>query len=267
MDSFFTASKVLWFLAVPSNLLLILAILGLVLMALRWSRLGTGLILTAVLGWLVLGFSPAAFHILSPLEERFPLFRDDGTPVTGIIMLGGSEKPDIGNARGVPSFGEAGERPIAFAALSRRYPDARLAFVGGSGRLFPEGDAVEAHMIRMSLPDLGIPEARVVFEEKSRNTAENAELAKALLQPKPGERWLLVTSAWHMPRAVGSFRKAGFDVVAYPVDFQTVGPDRLNEPFARAAEGLDKTDMGAREWIGLLAYYLSGKTSALFPAP
>ncbi|MFG1371208.1 YdcF family protein [Xanthobacter oligotrophicus] len=267
MDSFFTASKVLWFLAVPSNLLVILAVLGLVLLAVRRRGLGIGLMVTAVAGWLVFGFSPAALYMLSPLEERFPLFKDDGTPVTGIIMLGGSERPEIGNARGVPTFGEAGERPIAFAALSRRYPQARLAFVGGSGLLFPSGDAVEAHMIRMSLPDLGIPEARVEFEPKSRNTAENAEFAKALLQPKPGERWLLVTSAWHMPRAVGCFRKVGFDVVPYPVDFQTAGPDRLDQPFSRAADGLDKTDTGVREWIGLVAYYLSGKTSALFPAP
>ncbi|MFG1286310.1 YdcF family protein [Xanthobacter versatilis] len=267
MDSFFTASKVLWFFATPSNLLVSLAVLGLVLLVFRRRRLGTGLILTAVAGWLVFGFSPVALYMLSPLEERFPQFKDDGTPVTGIIMLGGSEKPEIGNVRGLPSFGEAGERPIAFAALSRRYPQARLAFVGGSGLLFPNGDAVEAQMIRMSLPDLGIPEARVEFEGKSRNTAENAEFAKALLKPKPGERWLLVTSAWHMPRAVGCFRKVGFDVVPYPVDFQTAAPDRLDQPFSRAADGLDKTDVATREWIGLVAYYLSGKTSALFPAP
>ncbi|MDI4666989.1 YdcF family protein [Xanthobacter autotrophicus] len=267
MDSFFTASKVLWFLAVPSNLLVILAALGLVMLGLRLRRAGAALVTIAVAGWLVFGFSPASSFILSPLEERFPLFTDDGTPVTGIIMLGGSEKPDIGNARGVPTFGEAGERPIAFAALSRRYPQARLAFVGGSGRLVRNDEAVEAHMIRMSLPDLGIPEARVEFEEKSRNTAENAEFARAVLKPKPGERWLLVTSAAHMPRAVGCFRKVGFDVVAYPVDFQTIGPDRLDEPFSRAADGLDKTDMGVREWVGLVVYYVTGKTSALFPAP
>lgn len=267
MDSFFTASKILWFLAAPSNALVLLAALGLVLYALRLRRAGGALVVLGMAGVLVFGFSPAANHLISPLEERFPQFVDDGTPVTGVVLLGGAEVPGIGLARGTPAFADAGERAIAFGALARRYPDARLAFVGGSGSIRADGQGLEAKMMRQTLGDLGIPEARVEFEEKSRNTAENAAFAKALLHPKPGERWLLVTSAFHMPRAMGSFRKVGFPVTAYPVDFRTAGPHALGQTFSPAATGLDMTDVAMKEWVGLVAYYLSGKTSALFPAP
>lgn len=267
MDSFFTLSKLFWFIAAPSNALVLLAALALVLLLLGGRRAGWALMTLAVAGLLVFGFSPLANHILSPLEERFPQFHDDGQPVTGVLLLGGAELPDIGLARGQPAFSEAGERVLAFADLARRYPEARLAFIGGSGALFPEGEGREAQMMRQSLTVLGIDPRRVEFEERSRNTAENAAFAKALLKPQPGQRWLLVTSAYHMPRAMGCFRAVDFPVVAYPADFRTVGPHALDEPFSRAASGLDFTDVSVKEWVGLLAYYLSGKTRTLFPAP
>lgn len=267
MDSFFTVSKVVWFLAAPSNLLVLVALAGVLLAVLRLRRLGRALVGLAVAGLLVVGFSPLANYLMNPLEERFPIFKDDGQPVTGIILLGGAEVPEVGLARGVPAFAHAGERAIAFGALARQYPQARLAFVGGSGALRADDDAAEAKMMRLTLPDLGIPVERVEFEEKSRNTTENARFAKEVLKPRPGERWLLVTSAFHMPRAMGCFRAADFPVVAYPVDFRTIGPGQLNDTFSRAASGLDMADVAIKEWVGLVAYYLTGQTSALFPAP
>lgn len=267
MDSFFTLSKVSWFVVAPSNALVIVLVLAVLALLFGLRRSGWTLLGLGVLGLLVFGFSPVANHIMSPLEERFPQFRDDGTPITGILLLGGAELPDIGLARGQPAFSEAGERVIAFADLARRYPQARLAFIGGSGALLPTGEGRESEMMRRSLGVLGIDPARMEFEEKSRNTAENAAFAKELLKPKPGERWLLVTSAFHMPRAMGCFRAVDFPVVAYPVDFRTVGPDALNAPFSRAASGLDFTDVGVKEWVGLVAYYLGGKTRTLFPGP
>ena len=265
---FFSVSKVAWFILSPSNALVILAGLAFVLLLVGRRRTGLGLLGLALAGFLVFGLSPAANYIASPLEERFPVFRDDGRPVTGIILLGGAEMPDIGLARDTLAFNEAGERVMAFADLSRRYPQARLAFVGGSGALLSSAPPdAESAMIRNNLVALGIDEKRVEFEPKSRNTAENAAFAKALLDPKPGERWLLITSAYHMPRAVGCFRAADFPVAAYPVDFRTVGPGGLNDTFSRVALGLDLTDIGVREWLGLVAYYATGKIGTLFPAP
>ena len=87
------------------------------------------------------------------------------------------------------------------------------------------------------------------------------------MPPKPGERWLLVTSAWHMPRSMGSFRAAGFPVTAYPVDYRTRGGEDARRGFLHTSEGLRRLDLMVKEWLGLLAYRLSGRTDALFPAP
>jgi uncharacterized SAM-binding protein YcdF (DUF218 family) len=105
------------------------------------------------------------------------------------------------------------------------------------------------------------------MERQSRNTQENAGLSKTLAAPKPGERWLLVTSAFHMPRSVGVFRKAGFAVEPYPVDWRTGGRGDLFSFTARAIEGLSRVETGVREWMGLAAYWISGKTTEFLPGP
>jgi uncharacterized SAM-binding protein YcdF (DUF218 family) len=117
------------------------------------------------------------------------------------------------------------------------------------------------------LKELGVAPERILIEQQSRNTVENAVLSKQIAQPKPGERWLLVTSAYHMPRSVGVFRQAGFPVEPYPVDWRTRGFADALRPFSTIGDGLRRTDTAVREWIGLAAYWLTGRTSAFFPGP
>jgi uncharacterized SAM-binding protein YcdF (DUF218 family) len=119
----------------------------------------------------------------------------------------------------------------------------------------------------MVFDSLGIDRSRLIIERNSRNTLENAEFSKAIANPKRGERWLLVTSAFHMPRAVGLFRKAGFPVEPYPVDWRTGDKSDLASFAMAATDGLLKTDIAVREWIGLIAYRLNGKTEDLLPGP
>ncbi|MCJ8141477.1 YdcF family protein [Ancylobacter sp. A5.8] len=264
---FFQLSKIFWAIAVPSTFLTIVAVLGLVLLLCRLRRVGLALICAGLLGLVVFGLGPPGRALTVPLENRFPSFVDDGLPVHGVVVLGGGELPLITQARGQASFQEAGERITTLADLARRYPDAKIVFSGGSGELVRETRLSEADVVRMALPQLGIPVERVTFEDRSRNTAENAAFSRDLVAPKPGERWLLVTSAYHMPRAMGCFRVADFDVTAYPVDFRTTGHSRWTEPFRNVAEGLAFTDLAVREWVGLAVYYLTGRTNALMPAP
>jgi uncharacterized SAM-binding protein YcdF (DUF218 family) len=128
-------------------------------------------------------------------------------------------------------------------------------------------DAREADYAAMVFDSLGIDRSRLIIERNSRNTLENAEFSKAIANPKRGERWLLVTSAFHMPRAVGLFRKAGFPVEPYPVDWRTGDKSDLASFAMAATDGLLKTDIAVREWIGLIAYRLNGKTEDLLPGP
>src|SRR5262249_48332589 len=158
-------------------------------------------------------------------------------------------------------------RIFAGVALARRYPNARVIYTGGSANLI-SNDAREADYAAMIFESLGIDKARLILERSSRNTYENAVFSKALAKPKPGEHWLLVTSAFHMPRSIGLFRKAGFSVEAYPVDWRvgTNVSDILSfTPMPTG--GLAHTDTGIREWTGLLAYWMTGRIDSVFPGP
>jgi uncharacterized SAM-binding protein YcdF (DUF218 family) len=263
---FFVLSKTIGFLAFPSNLLIVAALLGVVLMATRFVRCGRRLVVAAVLLLPVAGWSPLGNALILPLEQRFPAWTSADGPPTGIIALGGAIIPTVSSERGTVELNETAERVTVMAALARRFPDARIVFVGGDASLV--GHALsEAVLARPLLESFGIAAQRIETEEASRNTYENAAFAKRLIQPKPGERWLLVTSAYHMPRAVGCFRSVGFPVEPYPVDWRTGSSADLFKSFQAAAGGLARVDVAIREWVGLAAYWLTGRSSELFPGP
>jgi uncharacterized SAM-binding protein YcdF (DUF218 family) len=264
---FFYPSKLLWFVAQPTNALTLLVLFSGLLLFTRFARPAPWITLAAGLGFLIAGMSPLPYWLLRPLEDRFPKIALSGD-IAGIIVLGGA----IGTTRGVTSMNDAGARMTESAALALRFPDAKLVFTGGDATLIEDLDVgearTEAEAARQFYVSLGISESRLILEDKSRNTRENAMLTKALINQKPQERWVLITSAWHMPRSVGIFRKADMAVVPYPVDFTTRGTARdyrqLNRGFSH---GLKMTDNAVREWVGLVAYWLAGYTDSVLPGP
>ena len=263
---FFVLAKVLGFFALPSNIFISLGLIGIVLMATRFARAGRRLAVAALILIALFGLSPLGNAIILPLEERFPPWDGSRGAPDGIISLGGAFDTVVSSARGEVALNEAAERMTVMAELARRYPHARIVFSGGSGRLFYEG-ATEAELAARMFASFGIAKERILLEEKSRDTDENARFTKELVRPKPGERWLLVTSAHHMPRSVGVFRAAGFPVEAFPVDYRTRGAADLARGFASLGDGLRRTDTAMREWVGLVIYRATGRTAALFPAP
>lgn len=268
MSMFFVLSKIAWVVLTPSNLLVAAGVVGALLFTGRLPRLGRSLLIGAFAGFFILGFSPAANWAMAALENRFP--RPELTAVAdvdGIIVLGGATRTDVSKARGTLDLNEAAERIVAIPALARRFPKARIILTGGSAALF--GDpASEADLMIAALASIGVDRARLVREGSARNTFENATETFARIQPKAGETYLLVTSAFHMPRAVGAFRQAGWTgLLPYPVDFRTQGAADRWRPFAAASNGLKRFDTAAREAVGLLAYWLTGRTEALFPLP
>lgn len=261
-------SKLVWLLLQPSSLLMLAVLAGMAISTQpRWARAGRRLLTGGALGLLAAGLAPVSTWLILPLEERFPrLAVRSGDAFDGIIVLGGAEDGRISAARGELHLNEAAERVTAGASLAVKLPRARIVFTGGVAAVFrkePPGAAAVAAFWR----EMGISTDRILFEDRSRNTYENAQFTRELVKPRPGERWLLVTSAAHMPRSIGLFRRAGFDVTAYPVDFRTAGAEDLLEPFGSVPAGLKRLDEAMREWIGLVVYWLLGRTSALWPAP
>jgi uncharacterized SAM-binding protein YcdF (DUF218 family) len=185
--------------------------------------------------------------------------------VHGILVLGGGEKPVVSAGRGVPQIDSAAPRLFAAVELLRRYPDAELIFTGGSDDpLAPEPS--EASTVKTLLEQLGADLSRVRFEDKSRNTWENEVNAMAMADPKPDQRWVLVTSAMHMPRAVGIARKLSWAVLPWPVDYTTLPAETIHSD-GHFGKYFDDVAAATREWLGLAAYRLSGLSEALFPAP
>jgi uncharacterized SAM-binding protein YcdF (DUF218 family) len=263
---FFALAKIFGFFALPSNILIALGGCGLLLLPTRFVRAGRRLIVASLLLLGLAGLSPLGNALILPLEQRFPPWDATRGAPDGIISLGGAFDTVVSPARGEVALNEAAERLTAVAELARRYPSARVVFSGGSGRLIYQG-AGEAELAARLFDSFGIARERVILEDKSRDTDENARFTRELVKPKPGERWLLITSAHHMPRSVGVFRAADFPVEPFPVDYRTRGSADLLRPFYSLGDGLRRTDTAAREWSGLLVYWLTGRTRELFPAP
>lgn len=262
---FFALSKLLGFVTLPSNALSLLGLGGALLAALG-VRAGAPMMAVAILGLALGGLSPLGSLLLLPLEERFPRASETGPAPAGIVVLGGSFDTVVAGARRDVALTEAAERLTAVAELARRWPDARIVFSGGSGTLLFDG-ATEADLALRVFQSFGVARERIVLEGASRNTVENARLSREVAEPKDGERWLLVTSAYHMPRAIGCFRAAGFPVEAWPVDYRTRGYEDAFRPFSSVSAGLRRVDIAVREWVGLVAYWLLGYVSAPLPRP
>jgi uncharacterized SAM-binding protein YcdF (DUF218 family) len=260
---FFIASKLFWTVFEPANLLLLILMFGLWRMMRSRRRRGMALVGFAAWSFLAVAVLPIGQWMILPLEDRFPSIPPP-EKVDGIIELGGSLEPDITLARGQPALDEAAERVTATLTLARRYPQARIVLSGGNADILP-GAPSEAVATRDLLTAMGLPADRILVESHSRTTYENALYSKELARPKPGEVWLLVTSAAHMPRAVGCFRRLGWEVTPFPVDY------RARPGVHLVPISLDKNLMlvnkAMHEWIGLVVYRLLGRTNALFPGP
>jgi uncharacterized SAM-binding protein YcdF (DUF218 family) len=263
---FFIFSKLLGLVFQPVTLMALVMLGGLMLSWTRLVRTGRTVLATAAAVFVLCCFSPASTLLLRALEDRFPRPPESMPPPTGIIVLGGAMNEDLSIARGEISMNVAATRMTAAVALALRYPSARLVFTGGSADV-RQVDRAEAEGARRLWESLGVPDSRMSFESKSRNTFENAVFTRELVKPQPGEEWLLVTSAWHMPRSVSIFRQAGFPVTAYPVDYRSFGDSTDWKPSLHALESLERLDTALHEWAGLIAYRLTGKTDALIPEP
>jgi uncharacterized SAM-binding protein YcdF (DUF218 family) len=248
-----------WGVLQPGNLLLLALLVGIVFGRGRVRRWLVGL---AALGLLLLAATPIPALLLRPLEVRFPPPANLPAHIDGILVLGGAVDPHLSRELGTTALGPSGSRLSAGVLVALRHPEAKLALIGGEGDLIAAGLPEAAASLPYVLAQ-GIDRSRVVLEERSRSTHENAVFAKALLQPRPDGNWVLVTSAWHMPRAVAAFRGAGWRVIPYPVDF--LGAAVL--PGFSLRDGLDASTTALKEWVGLAWYRLLGWTPELLPAP
>jgi uncharacterized SAM-binding protein YcdF (DUF218 family) len=258
----FELLKLLAWLALPSTLVMVALLVGLVLLWLRRTRWGRGLVTASALMALVPALLPIFDLVALPLENRFPI-PELPEHVDGIVVLGGAVVQDVTAGRGRPSLNEGAERMTEAVRLARAHPEAMLLFAGGSGLLGVQAVS-EADVARQFFTEQGLDPARLLLEDRSRDTRENAGYAYELARPTLDETWVLVTSAMHLPRAVLAFEAAGWRVVPYPVDYFTTGAVRWRP--GASTERLDRLDAAVREWTALIGYRVLGYSRTWLPS-
>lgn len=266
MDTFFFwISKLMWIVISPDSLLVLLAIVGVILLYIGSYKKAKAFLGIMVFIMVMIAIFPAGEWLLSPLEKRYATNPELPDKVDGVIVLSGAEDPYRSAMWSQVELGGAAERDFAFMRFIRQYPDARHVFTGGTGSMKNQ-QYKSAHVAKKLFSDLGFDTSKIVFEENSKNTFENVKFSKALVMPKSGETWVLITTSWHMPRSVGIFEKFEWPVIAYPVDHYT-DPQNLFRVSLNFSKNLYLLKMAVKEWVGLAAYYFTGKTSALLPRP
>lgn len=222
----------------------------------RRRRAAVAMLWVGLLALGLLGFQALPDALLRPLENRYPVptaQQVDGH--VGVIVLGGAMgRPEVFQAHGQVPLGESGERMSVPVGLMRQHPRMELVFSGGEGRLLTTGVS-EAELARVFYAQQGLDMARVTLESGSRTTRENAQQVARLLGERCRQPWLLVTSAWHMPRAMAEFAAVGCQVTPYPVDFMTGDTTPLSE--YTLAYSLLRWQTALHEWLGMRVYALT----------
>lgn len=261
----FYLSKLVWLLANPLSLTIILLTLCLLLALLRWRRTSFAAGLAALLVIGVSSWTTTGAVLIAKLEDRFQRPATAPAHVDGIIVLGGAFEARVSDGRGGYEMNEAGDRMVEAAGLALAYPGARIIVSGGNPDLFDDlpGDATIAPRF---FERMGIDPARLMLEGQSRNTVENVAESMRLAKPGADEVWLLVTSAFHMPRSVALFRKAGWPVIPWPSDYRSAGTEGFGFCGDDAGRCLRQASVALREWIGLVSYWAMGRIDEPFPS-
>jgi len=264
MDTvFFLASKIVWALISPGSLIVILGLSAWITTVLKWPKTSRSLLAISALLLALVGFFPVGEWLIAPLENRFITNAALPSDVDGIVVLGGAISPQMSNIWQQAEIGGGADRLTNFLYLAQLYPNAQLVFTGGSGSVTAQ-EYKEAEMAQLLFEQLGLGERAIIYESESRNTSENASNSKELVMPKSGENWLLITSAFHMPRSVGVFCQQQWNVQPYPVDHLSQKGNLLRVSYSLSGN-LSVLETAVREWVGLVAYRLSGRTARFLP--
>jgi uncharacterized SAM-binding protein YcdF (DUF218 family) len=258
---FFPLAKLGWTLLAPSHLLLWLALATAIALIAGRQRLGRGLAILTALLFVVFGVLPTGDWLAQQLEDQYPRPAALPAHVDGILDLGGGLGDDILAQRHAPAAALSEARLVSTYELARRFPNARVVFSGGWGR---HPDAAAAGYV---FAQMGLDPRRLTLEDRSRDTFENLLLSRRLAQPKPGEVWVLATSAIQLPRAMAVARQLGWTMIAWPTDYLTRPGPRPLADYLDVLSNLGRSDAALHEELGLVAYRMRGSGGGAAPAP
>lgn len=246
-----------WWIINIDGFFILMLLLGGGFFILKWDKWGKRLAVFSCAGFVFFALVPVGVWIFESLENRFPKVATIPPTAKGMILLGGSFDRMTTEARKETAYNLAAGRFIQFVEIAKAHPQLQLVFTG---------TPFEGETAKKEFQALGLEPASIRFEANSKDTKDNAARTKELLNPRPEDQWLLVTSAYHMPRSVGLFRKAGFNVIPYPVDYHTPGQGGMAF-FLGLKLNLDAWQACSREWLGMFNNYFMGRSDEVYPKP
>jgi uncharacterized SAM-binding protein YcdF (DUF218 family) len=254
---FFFVSKILSFLSLPISWIFIVLLFSIFI---KNTKKKQGAIIIAATLFFVFGNSFIT-NIVYGIWETPPI-NDKTMPHYKVaIVLGGISYYDTNLKR--IHFQRSSDRIFQALDLYHQHKIDKIFISGGAGYISKPYET-EAIFLREYLLKIGVPDSVILFESISKNTIENAIYTRQKLEEdnrfKPTEKYLLVTSAYHMKRALACFKKQGFDVDAYSVD-GTSGEHKLqlDELLIPNFSSFQNWDILVHEWIGYVSYKLTGK--------
>jgi uncharacterized SAM-binding protein YcdF (DUF218 family) len=255
-------SKFIWHLLTPLNFLIILIIFGFFLKILNKRMLSKIFFSFSFFFFIIVGVFPLGNFLLFKLEQNYQTLSTIPNDIDGILILGGPSSNSLTRQHDQVSFNEAGERLTEAIKIIRNFSPNKIIFSGGSyGQTFENS---HAYVAKKFFSEIGIDVNNFYFEYQSRNTYENILFSKKIANPVKDEKWLIITSSFHMKRTIQVAEKLEWDLIPYPVDFRTGKYFSFKPSFVNFLENFNAYNLAAHEFVGLFSYYILGRTNKFY---
>ena len=258
----FYLSKLLWYLFNPFNSILFLFFLSVILNFFKFQKFSKIILYFTFLLFFITGALPTGSYLLYLLEKNYHNKVNLPENVDGILILSGATNPFLTKEYDQISLNDSVERLTESIQLIKKYPKAKVFFAGGSG-LAKYPDLSHSEVAKKFYESLDVNTKNIFFDKKSRNTYENIVFAKMKFNPNINEKWILVTSAFHLKRAISVGEKLGWEFVPYATDYKLPKKFRWKLSF-NFFNNLGSLQHSSHEWVGIIAYYFMGRSSKIF---
>ena len=258
----FYLSKILWLILNPFNIFIFITLLSIFFYSIKLRKLSLIIFLINFVFIALISFLPIGSYLIYTIEKEYHSNIKPPENVDGILILGGATIPQLYNEYNQISLNGSSERLVESVFIIKKFDKAKVIFSGGSG-LVNRPDLDHAKVAKSFYKKIGIETNQIIFEDKSRNTYENIIYSKKIANPKKNENWLLITSASHMKRALLIADKNNWKLIPYAVDFKNIKNFKLI-PNLELLKNLNSFQQASHEWLGLISYYLMGRTAKVF---
>tara|TARA_Y100001970_G_C14194031_1_gene837060 strand:- start:419 stop:1198 length:780 start_codon:yes stop_codon:yes gene_type:complete len=257
----YTLSKFIWFFLNPLNFLIFFLLLAFFLRLLKKNNISNIFFIFSLLFFTVVGVFPTGNFLLFKLEKNYPSLLEVPYNLDGILILGGPSSSGLTSNHNQVNFNDGGERLTESTFIIKKYQPKKIIFSGGSVHQSFENS--HAYVAKIFFSQMGIDVAKIDFEYKSRNTFENLVYSFEIANPKKYENWLLITSSFHMTRAINIAEKLGWNFTPYPVDFKVKKKFHSYKPSMHILNNFNAFNLASHEYIGLISYYFLGRTDKI----